>query len=285
MKKILMLYYEINSIYLELYNLELNGNMNSDAFRDLVSLLKEKILEEKELFDKIKGEYDYSKLDVGNLDSPYSKRFADYASYDYDTDVDDSEMRDRVEISYYSQIYKASSQNLFLVYLSYLQELVEMENYSFIRDKLLNYKYFNAFLFHDVESVLIDNNFNVNKINYVNIDFMASLFRNKVKNVDSIILDCYYDTIMTTIEQLLSIKDIEYGNNDKLTISLNNQCMLRAALGLISERDYESVSKYIYDYVSELTRDDNSMSLNIVNSILNERSKNKERIRRISMGF
>ena len=166
MKEIMALYYEINNIYLELYKLELSGNKDSADFFELVSLLKEKIMDEKELFDKMKGTYDCSKIDVSKLDSPYAKRFADYATFSYDTgiDIEDENTKEKVDVSNYAKIYKACSQNLFLIYLSYLQELLDMDYYSSLRDKLLNYKYFNSFLFHDVESVLIDNNFNISRI-------------------------------------------------------------------------------------------------------------------------
>ena len=46
---IMMLYYEMNNIYLELYKLELEGNKGSEFFLQLVGILKAKIKEEEKL--------------------------------------------------------------------------------------------------------------------------------------------------------------------------------------------------------------------------------------------
>lgn len=83
MEEILMLYYEINNIYLELYKMELNGCKNSDGFIELVDILKEKIDEEKNLYREL-CEYiddeDYDNLchidDVA--DTPFAKRIGDF---------------------------------------------------------------------------------------------------------------------------------------------------------------------------------------------------------------
>ena len=53
MEDILMLYYEINNIYLELYKMELNYDKDNSIFIELINLLEEKVLEEKELFSDL----------------------------------------------------------------------------------------------------------------------------------------------------------------------------------------------------------------------------------------
>ena len=53
MKEIFMLYYEINNIYLELYKLELDGCLDSDFFLKLINLLKEKLIEEKNIYENL----------------------------------------------------------------------------------------------------------------------------------------------------------------------------------------------------------------------------------------
>lgn len=286
MEEILMLYYEINNIYLELYKMELNDNKDS-FFLELIGLLKEKIEEEKELFRDLVNEYgdgcyNLCKLDE-ELDTPFAKRIADYMKFSIDIDDENNELVN--EKINYAKLYSLCGRNIYLIYLSFLQESIDLVNNSSLRDKLLNYKYFNSFINHDIENNLIFNNFDIGKINYINLSLIGMTLKLDKDVVDKIIYECLEDTVVTTIIQLLSISDIEYCDDNRRCVSINNQCMLRAGLSIFDENNYRDINNKIYDLINKLSNDTNKVSRDIILSIIDNRNMDKSRIRKISFGF
>lgn len=294
-KEIIMLYYEINNIYLELYKLELNDNKDIAFFLQLVNILKEKIEEEKKLFDRLFKEqedvFEYLvKLadDDGN-EMPFSMRLFDYIRFynhmnnEIDEFDDEEQILDAKETMSYAKLYDACSKNIFLVYLSFLQEYINSFCFNDIRQGLLNYKYRNSFINHAIEVSLLDFNFDISRINYINLYFLADTLVLDKNECYKVIQECCWDTITTTISGILSIGDKEYEDIKRKTVSMNNQCMLRAVLSLLSEREYETVRENIKDIVKKMSNDDNRLGILIVDSILGIRSRDKVRVRKISM--
>jgi len=294
-KEIIMLYYEINNIYLELYKLELNDNKDNAFFLQLVNILKEKIEEEKKLFDRLFKEqedvFEYLlKLadDDGN-EMPFSMRLFDYIRFynhmnnEIDEFDDEEQILDAKETMSYAKLYDACSKNIFLVYLSFLQEYINSFCFNDIRQGLLNYKYRNSFINHAIEVSLLDFNFDISRINYINLYFLADTLELDKNECYKVIQECCWDTITTTISGILSIGDKEYEDIKRKTVSMNNQCMLRAVLSLLSEREYETVRENINGIVKKLSNDDNRLGILIVDSIFGIRSRDKVRVRKISM--
>jgi len=295
MEEILMLYYEINNIYLELYKLELNGNIDNSIYLELVDLIKEKIDEEKELFkDLCESIDDLEYENLCNLDNetvnPFAKRIVDYMRFNNVLNMeineyDDEEIRDKKnDVINYGKLYIVCNRNLFLIYLSFLQESIDLENCFDIKRGLLNYKYHNSFINHDVENELILNNFKIDRVNYVNLYFISRMFKLQQDIVDKIIIDCFYDTVIITIINLLLVTDMEYESNiDRKIVSINNQCMLRAVLTLFNEKDFSKIQDNVYNIINNLVDDNNKISYNIIISILNDRKKDKSRVRKLSL--
>lgn len=288
--KILELYYEINSIYKRLYELELNGKKDSIEFLELVNVLKERIEKEKELFDLFYNNLDEN-LSCSVLDDgePFAKRINDYMSFYetlnipiYEDDSEDVIIDKRYDMQC-AKLYKSCSRNIFLVYLSFLQEYIDMDNFNSLRSNMLSFKYYNSFINHDVEECLMDSNFEVAKVNYVNLYFVAETLGIDINMCDKVILDCFKDTVEVTVNQILSINDSDYSDNNKKAISINNQSMLRAGLSLMSKSDYDKNKDWIFDLINNLTNDNNSMGVNIINSIINNMNKDKGRVRKISL--
>lgn len=295
MEDILMLYYEINNIYLELYKLELNGNKDNHFFLELIELLKEKIQEEKVLFKELIGD-DYIEYDNlcdldKEVDTPFAKRISDYMRFNKGLDIEindeDDEITKKEKLEYinYDKLYIICSRNIYLIYMSFLQECIDDVNYSSLRKRLLNVKYCNSFINHDVENSLVLNNFVVGKDNYTNLYFLTRMLKLDKDTIDRVIVDCYYDMIELTIKQLLSISDIEYNSDDSKAISVNNQCMLKAGLAMCSEKEYDQFRKKIYNLIDELKNDNNKISSGMVYSIIDERVINKSRVRKISLSL
>lgn len=290
-----MLYYEINNIYLELYKLELNGNKNDSFFLELIDLLKEKILEEKILIKELLNDnedlYDYLYDLDKEVDTPFAKRIADYVRFNGELDIDinledDIELKkNKMDMINYAKLYMACTRNVFLIYLSYLQECINNEDEVLFKEKLLNFKYYNSFICHDVEYSNIMNNFDICRDNYINLHFVANTLRLNVSDIDGIIFNCLSDTVITTINQLLSITDMEYNNDDRRVISINNQCMLRAGLSILNEREYEMLKDEMFNIINGLGNDNNKISMDIIYSIVNNRKNDKSRVKRITLGL
>lgn len=288
--EILRLYYEINSIYLELYKLELNGKKDSIEFIELVNFLREKIEKEKKLFDLFYNNLDEN-LSCSILDDeePFAKRINDYMNFYDALNIPISEEDDEdtiVEKTYdiqYAKLYKSCSRNIFLIYLSFLQEYIDMDDFSYLRSKMLSFKYYNSFINHDVESCLVDLNFEVAEVNYVNLYIIAETLGIDIDICDNLILDCFKDSIEITVNQILSINDSDYGNDNVRAMSINNQSMLRAALSLMSKSEYAKNKDWMFELINSLTNDNNTIGLNIINSIISGMDKDKSRVKKISL--
>ena len=286
MEELLLLYYEINNIYLELYKLELNRNIDSSMFIEFVNLLKDKINDEKNLImdiiDSDDEMYNYLYDLDKDVDTTFAKRVSDYVRFNDEIEME-IETDEDIEIVKYTKLYSICSRNVFLIYMSFLQEYIDLGDD--LREKLLNFKYCNAFINHDVEDSLVRNNFNVGKDNYVNLYFAGRLLKLDYDEVDKIIVDCLKNTIIVTISQLLLINDVEYNYDDKRAISVNNQCMLKAGLSILSEKEYMLFAMDVENIINKFVNDNNIISLSIVNDIIRNRKNNKCRVKKISLGL
>ena len=288
--KINRLYYYINNLYQDLCNLEINNKCNSVYYNKLVRDLKIKIMVEKMLCDDLikelsDGEYDelYIKLEDGG--SFFGERLLDYLKFHNDEDyqVYEEDDDETIENINYLKLLSICYVNIYLVYLSYLVEHINAYSFNKLRENLISFKYYNSFKNHDIEKILIDNNFDINKTNYVNIYFMADIINLDQELRENIIFSCYFDVICTTISQMLSINDNEYNDDKRLSVLINNQCMFRAVLSVMGEYEYNKIKNDIFELINDNSNDKNSMSVMIINSILDRRKKDKCRVRKISV--
>ena len=276
MEDILMLYYEINNIYLELYRMELFNDKNSNMFLELINLLCEKINEEKESFSKLSDningkEYEsLCRLDEV-VDNPFTKRIVDYMRFYFD--MDDSD---------YAKLYVACTRNVYLVYLSFLQECIDDMDMIDLRKGILSYKYYNSFICHDVEYSNIINKFSIERDNYIDLYMIVRMLKLDNNEVDKIINECLFDTVTESIKKIMSISDKEYNDDRKKVISINTQCMLKAGVSMFSEKEYKLVNDKINLMINNLCNGNNHIAFNIVNMIINDRIKNKSRVKKIS---
>ena len=177
------------------------------------------------------------------------------------------------------RLYIECYRNMNLLYYSFLQEYIDLDAFLNIRDYLLNNKYNNSFVNHDIESQLVCNNFSVPKVNYVILNLVVDALR--IEN-NEMMLDCFAERILTSICCILSIKDSDYNNDKNIVLSIDNQCILRAGLAMINDTDYDMLTDEINSIINRNNRN-NIISMMIVNSILINRSKDKERVKRLSL--
>ena len=289
-EEILKVYYQINSIYNNLYKLEYDDKKDSVEFIELLDVLKILILQEKDLFDKLYSQFDdlyeYQVFDNGD---PFVKRLNDFMNF-YEAlncRINDNDSKEEMDDKIYNmkcgKLYKSCSRNIFLVYLSFLQEYIDDSNYSYMKDKILAFKYYNGFINHDVEGSLVDFNCDINKVNYVNVYLIAESLGIDINMCDNVIIDCFKDTIEVTVSQILSMNDIDYNDVNKYAMVINNQAMLRAGLALLGQYDFDKNRQWLLDIISRLSTNDNQISVSLVNSIIGGITKDSTRVMKISM--
>lgn len=200
----------------------------------------------------------------------------------YEDDDEETVMELQMQIKA-GKIYSVCNKNIFLVYLSFLEECIS-ENER-LKEKLLNFKYYNSFTCHDMENILINNDFSIGIENYVDLYLVARWLDISFKLRDEIILDTCLNTIISMVKTILSINDEERCLDERLALSLNAECMLRACLAILSERDYKKIIKMISSQIDELSNNENVIGVNIVNSYIDDRKKDKSRVKKISAGF
>jgi len=287
-KELVMVYCEINMIYIELHELEINNKNNGDRYNYLISLLKKDLCREKRIFSLISMDENFNYDELYSLlekctDKPFNIRAEDYVTNE-DININDMDVEFFSEIIKdikYSKLYSACSKNMYLIYLSFLQEYADSDSFNYLRDRILNYKYYNSFINHDIENILIESDFNIDKVSYVNLDVIADLL--KIDDGNKIILDYCVDTIRITIKQILSINDNDYSDDNMLILSINNQSMLRASLLLLNDKDYNNIKTSIFNEYVGLCTNYNKISLSIIKSIFDDRKKDMLRVKKISL--
>ena len=75
----------------------------------------------------------------------------------------------------------------------------------------------------------------------------------------------------------------DYCDNNELVCLVKNQCMFRACLSLISEEHYMMISNEIKKIINSKMNDENKNSVMLINSIINMRNKDRDRVRRLSL--
>ena len=273
--------YDIYMIYLELFGLDVRGNKGNSRYMSLIKTLKEKINEEKELYELLaqdRESYDMLLYYVKRKPTQmlYLRMYS-YMIFNDDNAIEDEDNRFR-------SIYSACNIDLFLVYLSFLQDRIDDESLSSVKDGLIYMKYYNSFINLDLEESLIENKFEACKVNYANSYFVSNILLMDKNITEEEILDYYRDAIAVALVGLLNIVDLEYDNEDRMVDVISSECMLRASLSMLSNGQYEVLKEGIYKVIDDLSTGENSKSVSIVNSIIDGRVKDKSRAKRIYTG-
>ena len=282
MDKISELYEMINSIYYQMFLLELNDEFDDEQYGVLMDFLKEKISEEDELVKEYIGDDKELYMSIMNSGNDFTKwnlvRLSAYVKLNemFDEDFNEKEKLER-------RIFDSCRDSVLMVYLSLLQEYIDSgEDYS---ENLLNCKYLGAFANHSIEKILIENNFYVGREVDIYLDCVLDVLPSakiSKKEISEVVQASYVSMLFKDIEKLLKLSDIDYNDVDGVAISISSQCMIRACLSLMSECDYESLSALLNMHFHRLINDDNGKSLEILDRLLQGREENKKRVRRIS---
>lgn len=284
LEKLLNLMEEINNIYMSLYKLECLGDRENSYFFRLVNELKNKLVEEENLFNIFVNSSDYLiiKEFLSDENSPVFKRIKNYISK-YENKMKDYNKDDDKMMCEVRKLYNSCTKNIFLVYLSYLQEYIDTTNDKVMREKLLSLKYYDAFIRLDIGELLINNDFYIAKTNYVDLYLIVDMLCMKKEISYDMIDDANLEAIKEMIIQLFSITDDKYKDYDMVVASKNIEFMLRACLSLIGANNFEYMKDDIFLLMDELSNDNNGIAFDIIDRVLETRVSDKSRIMMLSL--
>ena len=270
---ILDLTHNIYSIYLELFDFELKGKKDNDSYLSLVKTLKEKINEEKELYELLAEDKENFKMLFGFVEHNPSKliylRMYGYMLFNKDNVevVEDDGYKFR-------RIYSKCYENLFLRYLSFLEDYIEDDSFISVRNGLIYTKYYNIFMNLELEDYFINNKLDIRKM--FNVDLLP--LEDDIYNE---MLECCKDAVASSVMNLLNSTDVDYDNLDKMVDIISSRCMLRASLSIVNDEEIDKLRDGINRILNEYTNDNNRKSVDVIRFIISNRVNSKVRVRKI----
>ena len=172
-------------------------------------------------------------------------------------------------------------------YLSYLQDVIDNDNYSHLNNKLIYSKYMLSFVKEDLENTLLNNKFDIVGDNYIGSFMYLDLYNIYEKNDINIIniLSIYYATGL--IYDLSIIKDSDYYSDINFeTSSLIYQMFIKSLLLFVDSNSInltkENLLKLFNNDEYNSKYSDNRISRQLVINCINDSviDKNKKYILR-----
>lgn len=279
--KIVKLYEEINFIYNELLRLEIEGRKEETEFLELLNILRDKLLEEKELCKIFivggKKEWDGLSLILDKCvcgeTNHITDRILDYINVHLISEKFRDDENNSQELD---KLYLCCLNNLHILYLQFLDMYLDNDKFSLIKEFLLGFKYHTSFVNHGMEKILVNTNFGVSKNNYIDLPLMANemmIEKNEFYETRYLLIS---DIVYDSIDRLLEIKDSQYGLYAKKAESIHLQCMLKAALSLFGEDTfgYDFEISSINVTLDSVNDNDNRISIGIIREIFNNNKDN-----------
>lgn len=240
---------------------------------------------EDALFNKLVVSSEYQSIKDAVMDSKGSvfSRFRDYISR-YESNCKEYYIDEEKKVkSDIKKLYDACSKNIYLVYLSYLQDYIDTTDNVFMREKLICLKYYDAFIRLDIGEILINNDFYIPKYNYVDLYLIADMLNFKENISYDIIADAYITVFKEMMVELFSITDDMYNNYDIVVASKNIEFMFRTCLSLINDSNFLYMQDEIFLLMDELSNDNNTRAFDIIDRVLESRNCDKSRVMKLSL--
>ena len=190
------------------------------------------------------------------------------------------------EINNYTQIQLAISNDINLVFLSILQDNLNLWKYSQYKNNLLKSFYSTIFINKNIEEQLINNNFNIDNNVYISSKLINDLLKSNstIYNIiSSILVEPQLDS---HISNLLKIKDTEYNYPSINIYSILTECYIRSLLTfLTNERVQYLKKKFHYLTVNPTYSKDNRNSQEIIINCFKNIKQDKSKKRIISLNL
>lgn len=277
----------IDKLYNKLYELEINGNKETEEYIETIKCLNKNICYENAIYDDLTYEnciayfkYIYS-TEITNtflsdrdslLEQNYSNRIIrrilstlnfkilsnpvhlqeilEDKIKNYVSDLDDENANSIIERSanVSIQIKNSLDKDLLNMYLSILEDFINNNNYQIFKNKLINSKYNLSFTNKETEKNLVNNNFTIPKEIYIVSTFVTEI-NGIPQEVYEALTNLYVlETIKEQMIAILEIGDMDYSNVSKATTSILRQSLMRAAISLLSENNLSSISSIFEEH-------------------------------------
>jgi len=312
----------IDKLYNKLYELEINGKKETEEYTETIKCLNTNIGYENTIYNDLTYEnciayfkYIYSS-EITNtflsdreslLEQNYSNRIIrrilstlnfkilsnpihlqeilEEKLKNYVSDLDDEDSNSIIEHSanVSIQIKNSLDKDLLNMYLSILEEFINNNNYQIFKNQLINSTYNLSFTNKEIEKNLVNNNFTIPKEIYISSTLITEI-NGLPQKVYEVLTDSYVlETIKEQMIAILEIGDMDYSNVMKATTSILRQCLMRAAISLLSENNLSSISSIFEEhtksksYLNNHSYDNISKQL-ITSSLQNiKNDRNKQR--------
>lgn len=267
MDELLKIANEISKIYTVLANIELCDDKKSLYYLGTIDRLEKKIKQENEIYSKLSSveiQKILTEIDKVKINSIYARIYCKLV------DLTAKYTEEKLRIECINDIYVNQ--------LIFLQDDIDNPKFNALKQKLIVEKYLLIFASPIVEKDLVKNNFDVSN-GYSKIYFLTDLLGIPRRLSKSLIDSILINYLETAVNKLLEITDSEYIDDDGIIGSMSCQANIKSILGLLSNE----ITDCVYDEVKQFEEIPNNISKYALLDILNNRHKNKEKIKRISL--
>ena len=190
------------------------------------------------------------------------------------------------EINNYTKIQLAISNDINLVFLSILQDNLNLWKYSQYKNNLLKSFYSTLFINKNIEEQLINNNFNIDNNVYISSKLINDLLNSNstIYNIiSSILVEPQLDS---HISNLLKIKDTEYNYPSINIYSILTECYIRSLLTFLTNERVQYLKKqFHYLIINPTYSKDNRNSQEIIINCFKNTKQDKSKKGIISLNL
>lgn len=297
-RKIVNITSQIYDLYLELYQMEINGKESSSGYFSSIHQLKGKICEEKSLYSVFnKDRKDYSELFAYAEcfgEDIFLRVYSQVLASKHISPMDDFEIGNYQEQSVRDYQLKCfRDADIFLMQFFFMQTYIESAEICSLRDELIHVKYYSSFINPVLGMSLVDMNFQIPSTLYTSFNFLTDLLQIDCTESSKYLLEGCLEAAVEAMARLFRIRDMDYKTmsdnpSDSWMISKRvevviSECMLRAAICLMDDCQYGMIYHSLEATINSQVKPFNQMSIDSIRSILATRKEDRTHIRTISM--
>ena len=184
------------------------------------------------------------------------------------------------EINNYTKIQLAISNDINIIFLSILQENLNLWKYSQYKNNLLKSFYSTLFINKDIEEQLINNNFNMNNNIYISSKLTNDLLKSNSIIYNTITSILVEPQLNLHITNLLKIKDNEYNYPSINIYSIITECYIRSLLTFLTNDRIQYLKQQFHYIINNTTYQKNNRNsqetiINCFNNVKHDKSKKR----------
>ena len=252
-EKIINITKHIDTLYTELYQLEINNKKDTVEYKEILDNLNSFIKLEEKTYKSINitsficEEFTIyilmNYLDPSFFSKYYRKDIETIMNQDYSNRIyirilnqmhnNITNLNNKSNID--NQISQIYNRDLLALYLFFLEEIKNIEPLSMFKESFINQKYNISFINKAIESEMFYNNFIIPDTYYS----IIHLFKDK--NIET---DKYKEMIKRQIDEIMKLSNMDYNNDISTISSIFRQCLIRSILLTMNDEDINDIESY-----------------------------------------